>query len=92
MTIEERIWDAAIRRMGGDSIYALGYRDGATEQEEEMTKEMAKLNEEWRENLQYQETHPTDKTIRLILNSLGYEEESWIDFVKERIKAMEEQQ
>lgn len=33
MTTEERAWDAAVRRMQGDSIYALGYKDGATEQE-----------------------------------------------------------
>lgn len=32
-TIEERAWDAAVRRMQGDSYYALGYKEGATEQE-----------------------------------------------------------
>lgn len=45
-TIEERSWDAAVRRMQGDSIYALGYKDGATEQEaidEDHLREVKKM-------------------------------------------------
>lgn len=30
--IEERAWNSAVARMQGDSSYALGYKDGATEQ------------------------------------------------------------
>lgn len=31
-TIEERAWNSAVARMQGDSYYALGYKEGATEQ------------------------------------------------------------
>ena len=31
-TIEERAWNAAVKRMQGDSSYTVGYKEGATEQ------------------------------------------------------------
>ena len=39
-TIEERAWNAAVKRMQGDSSYAVGYKEGATEQEAITKKEM----------------------------------------------------
>lgn len=36
------------------------------------------------------EANPSDAVIMRILNAIGYEEESWIPFVRERLKAMEE--
>ena len=33
--------------------------------------------------------NPSDAVIMRILNAIGYEEESWIPFVRERLKAME---
>lgn len=35
--------------------------------------------------------HPDDALIMRILNTIGYEEESWVDFVKNGLKSMEEQ-
>lgn len=31
------------------------------------------------------DSHPSDETIMRILNCIGYEEESWIDFVRKRL-------
>lgn len=45
-TIEERSWDAAVRRMQGDSVYALGYKDGATEQRAIDDAELAEVRKQ----------------------------------------------
>lgn len=34
--------------------------------------------------------HPDDALIMRIMNAIGYEEESWVDFVKNNLKSMGE--
>lgn len=34
----------------------------------------------------WSDTHPSDETIMLILNCIGYEEKSWIEFVRKELK------
>lgn len=74
-TIEERSWDAAVRRMQGDSVYALGYKDGATEQkaidDKEYTEEMHRLNEEWEENLVIQRKMLINKAVAWVDHNVG---------------------
>lgn len=54
--IEERAWNSAVRRMQGDSSYALGYKDGATEQlhldEQFYTSEMMQKERELRQTIE----------------------------------------
>lgn len=38
------------------------------------------------EMAEWKDQNPSDKTIMLILNCIGYEEESWLDFVKNELK------
>lgn len=74
-TIEERSWDAAVRRMQGDSVYALGYKDGATEQkaidDKEYTEEMQQLNEEWKANLVIQREMLINKAVAWVDHNVG---------------------
>lgn len=73
MTIDERSWDAAVRRMQGDSIYALGYKDGATDQEaidnkrtEELLQYLEELEAHYRDLGQYDDGKPIRRVIEYI--------------------------
>lgn len=35
---------------------------------------------------EWQDKHPSDETIMLILNCIGYEEKSWVEFVRKELE------
>ena len=36
----------------------------------------------FKHGVEYADKHPSDETIMLILNCIGYEERSWVEFVR----------
>lgn len=36
--------------------------------------------------VEYADQHPSDETIMLILNCIGYEEKSWVEFVRKELE------
>lgn len=39
---------------------------------------------------QWADAHPSDETIMRILNCIGYEEESWVEFVRKELEKRKE--
>ena len=42
------------------------------------------------EGIEWADAHPSDETIMLILNCIGYEEKSWIEFVRKELEKRKE--
>lgn len=40
----------------------------------------------FKHGVEYADKHPSDETIMLILNCIGYEEKSWIEFVRKELE------